>query len=82
MRGLGPKGPLFVTKWFKSGILTGELGPKGPLSGVPHPPKIKSGYGPAFISKLDSSVVESSLRNPWIGGSNPETILPFQYHVE
>ncbi len=24
-----------------------------------------------FISELDSSVVESSLRNPWIGGSNP-----------
>ena len=24
-----------------------------------------------FISKSDSSVVESSLRNPWIGGSNP-----------
>ncbi len=24
-----------------------------------------------FISESDSSVVESSLRNPWIGGSNP-----------
>ena len=23
-----------------------EVGPKGPLSGVPHPPKIESGYGP------------------------------------
>ncbi len=46
MRGLGPKGPLFVTKWVKNGVLTGELGPKGPLSGVPHPPKIESGYGP------------------------------------
>ena len=36
-----------------------------------------------FISESDSSVVKSSLRNPWIWGSNPGgTILPFQYHVE
>ncbi len=44
MRGLGP---LFVTKWAQNGVLRGGLGPKGPLSGVPHPPpKIESGYGP------------------------------------
>ena len=45
--GLGPKGPLFVTKWVTNGVLTGELGPKGALFGVPHPPKIESVHGPA-----------------------------------
>ena len=48
MRGLGPKDPLFVTKWAKNGVLRGGLGPKGQLSGVPHPPKIESGYGPGY----------------------------------
>ncbi len=43
------KGPLFATKWAKNEVLWGGLGPKGPLSGVPHPPKIESGYGPAFL---------------------------------
>ncbi len=45
--GLGPKGPLFVTKWDKNVFLFFlrlGLGPKGSLSGVPHPPKIESGY--------------------------------------
>ena len=46
MRGLGPKGPLFVTKWAKNEVLRERLGPKGPLSGVPHPTKIESGCGP------------------------------------
>ncbi len=42
-----PKGRLFATKWAKNGVLWGGLGPKGPLSGVPHPPNIESGYGSA-----------------------------------
>ncbi len=33
-----------------------------------------------FISKSDSSAVESSPHNPWIEGSRVEIILPFQYH--
>ena len=32
------------------------LGPKGPLSGIPHPPKIESGYGPANWSTLWSTL--------------------------
>ncbi len=49
MRKLSPKGRLFVTKWAKNGVLLGGLGPKGSLSGIPHPPKIESGYRPGTI---------------------------------
>ncbi len=30
-----------------------RLGPKGPLSGVLHPPEIKSGYGPGQMTHCD-----------------------------
>ncbi len=36
----------------QSGLIMGlyeGVGPKGPLSGVPQPPKIESGYGPARL---------------------------------
>ena len=44
------KRPLFATKWAKNGVLWGvsRLGPKGPLSRVPHLPKIESGNGPSL----------------------------------
>ncbi len=36
-----------------------------------------------FINKSDSSTVEGSSRNPWIGGSNPGgNYFPFHYDVE
>ena len=63
-----PKGPLFATKWAKNGVLWGRLGPKGPLSEVPHSPKIESGYGPAPSVVLISS---------W----NYEVEYPILYHI-
>ena len=45
---IGPKGLLFFLPQSglkNRGFMRG-LGPKGPLSGVPQPPKIHSGYGP------------------------------------
>ncbi len=36
---------IFHSRIKKLGFMRG-LGPKGPLSGVPHPTKIESGYGP------------------------------------
>ncbi len=56
MRRLDPKGPLFVTKWDKNG---GFMRGLGPLSGVPHPPKIESGYGPANDDFTVSNIIET-----------------------
>ncbi len=47
-----PKGPLFGTNLAKNGVLRGRFGPKGPLSGVPHPIKIEPGYGPATYNVI------------------------------
>ncbi len=42
------------------------LDPKGPLSGVLHPPKIESGYGPGFV--LIQSHYTTNLK--WLGSSS------------
>ncbi len=50
MRGLCPKGQLFVTKWAQNWVYEGGLVQKVHFLGFCTPSQIKSGYGPGKVS--------------------------------